>query len=148
MRIIVRPLGDADRADWQRMRTSLWPDDVGVQQEHAMRAWRARPDAATFVALRADESVCGFVEVGARPYADGCDTSPVGFIEGWYVDPDMRRRGAGRALLVAAEAWAVANGYREMASDALLDNTLSHQAHAGVGYAEVGRVVQFRKPLM
>jgi hypothetical protein len=34
-----------------------------------------------------------------------------------------------------------------MASDALLDNTVSYDAHIRSGYSEVERIVQFRKPL-
>ena len=112
-----------------------------------MRAFLARADAAVFIAERPDGSLAGFVEVGTRPYADGCDTSPVGYIEAWYVDPDVRRAGHGRALLRSAEQWALERGYAEMASDALLDNHVSHRAHERSGYIEVDRVVQFRKPL-
>lgn len=112
-----------------------------------MREHRARQDADVFLAERGDGSVAGFVEVGARPYADGCDTSPVGYIEAWYVDADVRCRGYGRALLAAAEEWARGRGYLEMASDARLDNAVSHAAHQRAGYAEVDRIVQFRKPL-
>jgi aminoglycoside 6'-N-acetyltransferase I len=112
-----------------------------------MRTFRSRSDADVFVAERGDGSLAGFVEVGARPYADGCGTSPIGYIEAWYVDPDLRRSGYGRALLAAAEAWAHARGYREMASDARIDNDVSHAAHRRAGYAEIDRVVQFRKSL-
>ena len=87
------------------------------------------------------------MEVGTRPYADGCDTSPVGYLEAWYVDPDVRRQGVGRALVAAAEAWARGRGSREIASDARLDNVVSHAAHRRAGYEEVDRVVQFRKIL-
>ena len=100
-----------------------------------------------FIAERPDGSVCGFVEAGTRSYADGCDTTPVGYIEAWYVDADVRRHGYGRALLAAAEAWAVEQGYREMASDALIDNITSHEAHKASGYIEGDRVVGFRKAL-
>mgnify|MGYP006185073793 CR=1 FL=1 len=34
------------------------------------------------------------------------------------------------ALIEAAEAWARSAGYTEMGSDALLDNLVSHRAHA------------------
>jgi aminoglycoside 6'-N-acetyltransferase I len=112
-----------------------------------MHALHGRADAEVFVIERAEGSLAGFVEVGARPYADGCDTSPVGYLEAWYVDPEVRRQGHGRALLAAAEAWARERGYREMASDSSLDNVGSHAAHRRAGYAEVDRVVQFRKPL-
>jgi aminoglycoside 6'-N-acetyltransferase I len=112
-----------------------------------MREHRARSDAEVFVAEWEDGSVAGFVEVAARPYADGCDTSPVGYIEAWYVEPDARLKGYGRALLSAAENWARGRGYREMASDAQLDNEASYAAHRRAGYAEVDRIVQFRKVL-
>lgn len=125
------------------MRLALWPDcsDADIDP------WFARDDAATFVAERADGSLCGFVEVGSRPYAEGCESSPVGYVEGWWVDPDARRAGTGRALLDAAESWARGRGYTEIASDALLDNRLSHAVHARCGYVEVERIVTFRKPL-
>jgi aminoglycoside 6'-N-acetyltransferase I len=129
------------------MSVALFPQHSADALADGMREFRARPDGDVFVAERADGSLAGFVEVGARPYADGCDTSPVGYVEAWYVDPDVRRSGHGRALLAAAEAWALGRGYREMASDAQLDNQVSHAAHRHAGYEEVDRVVQFRKVL-
>lgn len=129
------------------MSVALFPDDPVDSLAKGMKEFRARPDAEVFIAERADGSIAGFVETGSRPYADGCDTSPVGFVEAWYVDPDVRRAGYGRALLRAAEDWARDQGYVEMASDARLDNDISHAAHQHSGYEEVGRVVQFRKVL-
>jgi aminoglycoside 6'-N-acetyltransferase I len=129
------------------MSKALFPTDNDEEHTIDMAAFLARHDAAVFIAVRPDDSVCGFVEVGARSIADGCSTSPVGYIEAWYVDPDVRRAGYGRALLEAAEAWAVEQGYREMASDALLDNDVSHEAHRRSGYVEVDRVITYRKPL-
>jgi aminoglycoside 6'-N-acetyltransferase I len=129
------------------MRHALWPEENEQEHEQGMAAWEARGDTAVFVAVRPEGSICGFVEAGSRPYADGCETSPVGYVEGWYVDPDVRREGYGRALLAAAEVWARSQGYREMASDALIDNEMSRLAHLASGYEEVGRVVQFRKSL-
>ena len=129
------------------MSEALLPDEPPEEYEEEMRALLLRDDAAVFVTERPDGSVCGFVEVGSRLYADGCRTSPVGYIEAWYVDPDVRRAGYGRALLEAADAWARRRGYTEMASDALLDNTVSHEAHIRSGFSEVERVVQFRKSL-
>ena len=129
------------------MSKALFPGTDDNDHTSDMAALIARPDAAVFIAVRPDDSVCGYVEAATRPYADGCSTSPVGYIEAWYVDPDVRREGYGRALLEAAEAWAVDRGYREMASDALLDNDVSHEAHKRSGYVEVERVIIYRKPL-
>ena len=129
------------------MSVALFPDCTADDLAKGMREFRARSDGEVFIAEREDGSVAGFVEVGSRPYADGCETSPVAYIEAWYVDPDVRRSGYGRDLLKAAENWARSRGYHEMASDALLDNEISHAAHYRAGYEEVDRVVQFRKGL-
>jgi aminoglycoside 6'-N-acetyltransferase I len=145
---LVRRLTDADWQEWLRMGLILFPDQSRDEAERGMREFIARDDAAVFIALRPDGSACGFVEVGSRPYADGCGTSPVGYIEAWYVDPDVRRQGFGRALLAAAEEWARAQGYREMASDTQLHNDVSREAHERSGYAEIDRIIQFRKPLI
>jgi aminoglycoside 6'-N-acetyltransferase I len=145
--VFVRPYRDADWPEWLRMSHALFPHESEASLTSGMRDTRARRDAEVFVIDRGDGNLAGFVEAGTRAYADGCDTSPVGYIEAWFVDPDSRRQGRGRALLAAAEDWARAQGYTEMASDALLDNVVSHQAHAAAGYVEMERLVVFRKPL-
>ena len=143
----VRAYRDGDWPEYLRLSIALFPEYLADDLAKGMKEFQARADAEVFLAERDDGSVAGFVEVGSRRYADGCDTSPVGYIEAWYVDPDVRRAGFGRALMRAAEDWARGRGYTEMASDALLDNDVSHAAHRRVGYEEVGRIVQFRKPL-
>jgi aminoglycoside 6'-N-acetyltransferase I len=129
------------------MSLALFPDEPPEEIERGMRETLVNPRAAVFLAARDDGSPCGFVEVRERSYAEGCEASPVAYIEGWYVDPDVRRRGVGRALLAAAEDWARAEGHSEIASDALIDNVVSHRAHVRSGYTEVVRVVTFRKTL-
>jgi aminoglycoside 6'-N-acetyltransferase I len=89
----------------------------------------------------------GFAEVGARPFADGCATSPVAYLEGWYVDPDLRRQAVGAQLIRGAEAWARSRGYRELASDTQLDNVVSQRAHERLGFSETERLVLYRKAL-
>ena len=143
----IRVYQDTDWLEWLRLSRVLFPHHSVEDLAAGMHEHRRRADAQVFVAERADGSLAGFVEVGTRPYADGCDTSPVAYIEAWCVDPDVRRQGHGRALLAAAEAWAREGGYREMASDSSLDNLVSHAAHRRAGYVEVDRVVQFRKSL-
>ena len=143
----VRAFRSDDWDAWRRMGLELFPHQTADEAEAGMREFLAREDAAVFVAERPDGTIAGFVEVGARPYADGCETSPVGYIEAWYVDPDVRQQGYGRALLAAAEEWARGRGYREVASDTQLPNETSRLAHLRSGYAEVDRIIQFRKVL-
>jgi aminoglycoside 6'-N-acetyltransferase I len=87
--------------------------------------------------------LCGLVEVSIRTSAPGCETDHIGYLEAWYVDPDWRNQGVGRALVEQAEAWARAEGCVEMASDTDPAYPLSPAAHAALGYEEVERY--FRK---
>src|SRR5512146_2910120 len=100
-----------------------------------------RPEAA-------DGTLAGFVEVDLRSHADGCNPAqPVGYIEGWYVAEAYRERGVGKRLLAAAEDWARSHNCIEMASDAVIDNEVSQQAHEALGYEVVDRCVHYRKRL-
>ena len=119
----------SDRADWLRMRQALWADCPDDQQAIEMGEILSSDVDEVFVAERPDGRLCGFLEAAIRSRANGCDSTPVGYIEGWYVDEDVRRRGVGRALVEAAEAWARSKGCRQMASDAERWYKISHQAH-------------------
>lgn len=129
------------------MRAALWPD-AGVD---ALRAEALAWDASQGLALLAfddDGRAIGLAEASLRrDYVNGTESSPVGFLEAWFVQPDHRGRGVGRALVAAVEDWTRGRGCRELASDALLDNTGSHAAHAACGFEETERVVYFRKRL-
>jgi aminoglycoside 6'-N-acetyltransferase I len=130
------------------MRCALWPEDTPEGHRSGMAAWLARSDTVVIVAERPDGAgLAAFAEVGSRSCADGCDTSPIAYLEGWYVDDDARRRGIGTALIRAAEEWARQQGYREFASDAHWDNTTSQLAHRALGFIEVERAVLYRKIL-
>jgi aminoglycoside 6'-N-acetyltransferase I len=143
----IRVMQPADWSEWLRMSLAFYPGASTSELESGMRAFAERRDAAVFIAERASGLAGGFVEIGTRAFADGCHSGPVPYIEAWYVDPDMRRRGIGRALLDAAERWAREAGHHEIASDALLDNEIGRRAHERAGYREVGRVAQYRKSL-
>ncbi len=90
----------------------------------------------------------GFLEVGLRSHADGCGTErPVGFLEGWFVREQYRNQGAGKELVIAAEAWARSMGCLEMASDTQVDNLESQAVHQALGFEIADRCVHFRKAL-
>lgn len=99
------------------------------------------------MAVRPSGGLCGFLEASIRPFDEGCHTRPVGYVEGWYVDADVRRRGIRRGLVAAAERWAVEQGCREMASDAHPENSVSLAAHQALGFEESSRAVHLRKRL-
>jgi aminoglycoside 6'-N-acetyltransferase I len=148
----IRLATKADTDAWLAMRAALWPDADVDELRGEVTAFfmdESRPNLpyCVFVAEAQGGTLLGMLELSLRPYADGCESSPVPFIEGWYVVPDARRQGVGGALVRAAEQWALAHGYAEMASDALLENHVSERAHAALGFEEVERAIRFRKSL-
>ncbi len=141
----IRPLQTQDLPAYFQLRTALWPDSDADFEREVSEILNS-DHLASFIAEQ-DGALVGFVEVSLRAYAEGCDSSPVGYLEGWYVAPEHRKTGLGRRLVQAAEDWARAQGCTEMASDSELSNTQSQQAHARLGYQEVERMVCFRKSL-
>ncbi len=147
MDLVIRSATDLDKPEWLRMRRLLWPkeDLDGLRTE--MDELLADPTTITFVAVRPDGRLGGFLEAGQRKYVDGCDTSPVGYLEGWFVDEDLRGQGVGARLVRAAEDWARSQGLQEMGSDTWLEDEVSLLAHQALGYREVERLVHFAKRL-
>ena len=143
----IRTVLESDRHDWVRMRDALWPGSLSDHDVETRKHFETRADRPIVFVADAGGHLAGFLELDFRKYAPGCASSPVPFIEGWYVEPAMRGHGVGRALINAAEAFARASGHREIASDAELENADGIAAHGAVGYEEVERTVCFRKSL-
>jgi aminoglycoside 6'-N-acetyltransferase I len=149
---LIRPVTPADRDEWLRLLVGLYPDVPREDHEQPVDAFFGRGScdellpSAVLVCEIAPERLGGFVELSVRNYAEGC-AGVTPYVESWFVEDGLRGRGVGRLLMEAAERWALEQGYTELASDALLENTNSHSAHRAVGFEEVERVVHFRKSL-
>lgn len=128
------------------MRAELWP--CSSRQEHLAELEEGSKSTSFrgWVAL-SDDRCIGFAEAYIRPFANGCDSRPVVFLEGIRVGPDFRRFGVGRALVESVAEWARAQGIYELGSDAELTNTLSQTCHLKWGFEETERVVYYRMKL-
>lgn len=133
---------------WSALRAQLWPTESAT--EHAVSAAQVISAGGTDALLAFDVQgrLVGFVEVSLRPIAEGCESSPVGYVEGWFVIPGQRGTGVGRRLMLAAEDWARSRGCTEMASDTELENLASQEAHERLGYERVATLVVYRRSLV
>ena len=145
--ITVRRVQAEDRPEWLRLRQALWPNHLPAELENEMAKIAVDAEQPVFVAERPEGGLCGLLEVSIRKEAEGCTSDRIGYLEGWYVDPDLRQQAVGSKLVAAAEAWAISQGCTEMASDTTPDYPISPKAHASLGYQEVQRTIHFRKEL-
>lgn len=145
----IRPLREKDISEWLRLRKLLW--DGVSEAEHKSEMLDIYEHAETQLVLVAEvgaNRLVGFLEASIRPFVEDCHSDHVGYLEGWYVEPDFRKNGIGRMLVGAAEDWARKNGAVEMASDAEVGNEMSLKAHVRLGYQETSRLVHLRKDLV
>ena len=142
----IRKATPADSMALANLASRMWnhnPEEL----EPEFASLTASDEAACFLAWDANQPI-GFAQCQLRhDYVEGCDTSPVGFLEGIYVDAEHRFNGVARALLSACEDWARSVGCSEFASDCELDNHDSLVWHLKSGFAEVNRTIWFAKKL-
>jgi len=145
----IRTADPGDAADWERMRQRLWPSAPGEHASEIAAFFGSdrRNAAEVFLAFDHEGRAVGFAEASIRTYAEGCASGHVTYLEGWFVEEPVRGRGIGADLVAAVEEWGRAHGSSELASDADVHNAEGVAAHRALGFAQVGRIVCFRKAL-
>ena len=146
MNIAVRTASPDDRADWVRLRLELWPDCPDERHRLEVAQLLASPGVVALAFI--DQNLAGFAEVSVRSdHVEGTASSPVPYLEGWYVRSAYQGQGVGRTLISFVEKWASSNGFSEIASDAELQSVRSIQLHHRLGFREVSRTIHFVKTL-
>lgn len=144
----VRPVRESDLTEWLRLRKLLWDENADGDHHAEMLDILGHPESQlVLVADSGNGKLVGFLEGSIRPFVEDCETDNVGYLEGWFVEPDFRDTGIGGELVKNAERWARQKGCTEMASDAEVGNERSLTAHTRLGYAVTSRLVHLRKEL-
>lgn len=145
----IRKADLRDKSEWLRMRNALWSGSFEEHLEDITNYFLNKKIGVVeaFVLERNNGKLGGFIELNLRNYAEGSKSFKVPYVEGWYVDLDLRNCGYGKQLIQIAENWAIENGFNELASDAEIENFDSIAAHKALGFKEVERIVCFIKQL-
>ena len=143
----VRKATDEDVGTLAALAARLWPGHETAALADEFAGLVNSRDAACFLAWE-DGRATGFAQCQLRrDYVEGTTSSPVGYLEGVFVETAFRRKGVGRRLLAACEAWAKERGCTEFASDCELENAESLRFHLRAGFGEANRIICFRKDL-
>lgn len=106
------------------------------------------PEGVVFLGAT-ENQIIGFAQCQLRhDYVEGTETSPVGYLEGIFVEENYRKQGYAKQLLATCENWAREQGCTEFASDCELENTESLRFHLSLGFEEANRVICFTKSLV
>ncbi len=144
--VTIREMRGSDGDLWLGMYRKLWPD----HSDDALRAEIGRIGASSkrsaFVA-EADGMALGFAEYALRDYANGCNSQPVPFLEGVWVEDAYRGQGIAKALIEFLVERAKRAGFKEFGSDVELTNYSSQLMHERLGFEQTEKVIYYRKVL-
>ena len=145
----IRKAVKSDRDDWVRLKQGLWNDIHSNHINETARYFLKHDTGITdvFVLDHQEHGLIGYIELNIRNHAEGSQATAIPYIEAWYIEPAWRQQGYGESLLRFAEQWAKEQGYRELASDSLINNRKSIATHKALGFNEVERIVCFIKKL-
>ena len=144
---MIRRANQEDAFLVAQLAAQLWTSQTTEEFKEEFDVLLDRSDAAVFLCLAEDKPV-GFAQSQLRyDYVEGTESSPVGYLEGVFVDEEYRNQGYAAKLLVACEQWAKDKGCTEFASDCELDNTQSLAFHLRCGFQEANRIICFTKKL-
>ncbi|EJA5727508.1 cryptic aminoglycoside N-acetyltransferase AAC(6')-Iy/Iaa [Salmonella enterica] len=141
----IRHMDKTHLEHWRGLRKQLWPDHPDDAHLADGEEILQTDHLASFIAM-ADGVAIGFADASIRhDYVNGCDSSPVVFLEGIFVLSSFRQRGVAKQLIAAVQRWGTNKGCREMASDTSPENTISQKVHQALGFEETERVIFYRK---
>ncbi len=130
-----------------KLAIQMWKDNTLSGLESEFSDIISSENAACFIKYVEDEPV-GFAQCQLRhDYVEGTETSPVGYLEGIFIQEKFRHMGFAKELLQKCEKWASGKNCSEFASDCELNNIDSLKFHLAMGFDEVNRIICFKKNL-
>lgn len=130
------------------MGTKVFPGSDTDELSGEFKELLLDPQKAVFYVAEAEGVLVGFAQCQIRnDWVEGSSSSPVGYLEGIYVEATYRKQGVASRLIAACEAWSRERACVEFASDCELENADSLAFHLAYGFTEVERTIHFIKRL-
>lgn len=145
--LIITPVGASDFEDWKELSLALFKEADPEEMEVELRRTVELEKYQTYFARKQERAV-GYATAAIRTdYVEGATTSPVGYLEAIYVDPQFRNQGIAQALYRRVESWCRARGCTEMGSDTWHRNVEAQEFHKRLGFRKEDILVHFYKKI-
>lgn len=145
--IAIQEMQSVDTLEVAHMARLLYGEEDIVMLQQEFKDLLSSEKDKVFVA-KENDNCAGFLHMALRyEYVEGAASSPIGYMEGIYVNATSRHQHVAQKLTLAGEEWAKSKGCSQLASDVELDNTISQTFHHKVGFKEVNRLVCYIKEI-
>ena len=145
---MIREMTISDAPALAEMAIKIWDSDDKVEIEQEFIDMTRNKESTCFIKF-IDAKAIGFANASLRhDYVEGCETSPVAYLEAIYVEEEHRLLGYAKDLVNRCEGWGREQGAKEFASDCILTNTASYKFHIAIGFEEVNRIICFKKDML
>ncbi|MBP0956690.1 MAG: GNAT family N-acetyltransferase [Oscillospiraceae bacterium] len=144
---MIKEATQADALSLAELAIKLWSSHTNSELQSGFLDLISSDDAVCFIKYVGNKAV-GFAQCQLRnDYVEGTDSSPVGYLEGIFIEEEYRHSGYAKELLSKCEKWAKEKHCTEFASDCEIDNIVSLKFHMAMGFDEANRIICFRKTL-
>src|ERR1700759_2552097 len=93
----VRAIQEKDFSEWFRLRRELWDEASDEEYRIEMRDIFVNQETQLVIVAETNTGrLIGFLEASIRPFVEDCHSDYVGYLEGWFVEPQYRQHGIGR----------------------------------------------------
>lgn len=143
----IKQLSHQSIVDAITLANKLWTDCSENDLKELFNNLIDNPQALVLLAY-IDDLIVGFCQCQLRnDYVEGSTSSPVGYLEGVYIEPNFRKQNLAKVLVDKCCDWAKQKGCSEFASDCELNNDTSLKFHKKIGFKEANRIICFIKKL-
>ena len=144
---MIREATQEDTLALAELAIKLWSGHTILELKTLFLDLICSDNAVVFIKY-VDNKAIGFAQCQLRnDYVEGTDTSPVGYLEGIFVEEEYRHNGYAKELLSKCENWAKERHCTEFSSDCAIDNEISFKFHLSMGFEEANRIICFRKDI-
>lgn len=145
---MIKALSEKYVSESAQLGKELWPEEELDDLKEDFKESLDASNETVFLYFNKKNKVIGFIQLSIRrDYVEGSESSPVGYVEGIYVEENDRHLGVASKLIKRGETWIKSFGIDEIASDCELKNRTSIEFHKNVGFQESNRLVCFIKKI-